>query len=151
MSFHWITEPIALYGAIAASTAAALHLFITGKIELHRQARRHETLVEELRQSIAGLEGRLAAVEADAQFEERSRAAVPGAMPAGVNVQKRSEALRMCRRGAAPEVIMGRLGLSRAETLLLSKVHRALADAPSPQLVGSSQERSSSREYSLEA
>ena len=152
MTLHWILEPLAMYAALAASSAAALYLFITAKADLRRQEVRHEGQVRDLRLSLDALQARLAGLEADAEFEARSRADVSAPALRGVNVQKRSEALRMCRRGASPEVIMSRLGISQAEAALLMKVHSVLADEPpAPQLAGSFQERSSSREYSFDA
>ena len=152
MTLHWILEPLAMYAALAASSAAALYLFITAKADLRRQEVRHEGQVRDLQQCLEAVQSRLTALEADAEFEARSRADVSAPALHGVNVQKRSEALRMCRRGASPEVIMSRLGISQAEAVLLMKVHSALADEPpAPQVAGSFQDRPGSREYSFDA
>ncbi|MCU1237491.1 MAG: hypothetical protein JWP63_5458 [Candidatus Solibacter sp.] len=51
-------------------------------------------------------------------------AAQVGAPKAGFNLSKRSQALRMHRRGEAPEQIAATLDLPRQEVELLLKVHR---------------------------
>jgi len=51
-------------------------------------------------------------------------AAQAGAPKAGFNLSKRSQALRMHRRGEAPEQIAATLELPRQEVELLLKVHR---------------------------
>lgn len=48
----------------------------------------------------------------------------------GMNLTKRTMALRMNRRGERPEQIAAALGLPRAEVELLLKLHRAAAGAP---------------------
>ena len=63
-----------------------------------------------------------------AQFQDVRREAVPAAPPAlprpGLNLSKRSQALRMHRRGEAPAEIASALGIPLQEVDLLLKVHR---------------------------
>lgn len=151
MNLNWINQPFAMYAAVAAGSAAALHLFLSSKVELRRQSLRHEDEVGKLRQSLGDLESRLAAIATEAERDARLQAAVVAPLPSGLNLSKRSEALRMCRRGADPQTIAGRLGLSRAEALLLGKVHQHLADVPAAQFSGLFQDRSRRLEYSREA
>jgi len=78
-----------------------------------------EAGVEALRQELNGL---------GAQLQEVRRDAVPAAIPAlprpGLNLSKRSQALRMHRRGDAPVEIASALGIPLQEVDLLVKVHR---------------------------
>jgi len=150
MNLNWITEPLALYGAIASISAAALHLFLSSKAELRRQALRHDAQAGDLHKSIVRLETRLAAMALEAEQEARSRAAASAPLPTRINIQKRSEALRLFRRGVRHETVAGKIGISRAEALLLQKVSLVLAADPVPQPGGSSHDRSSSLEYSPE-
>ncbi len=53
-----------------------------------------------------------------------SATALGGAPKPGLNLSKRSQALRMHRRGEPPEQIAAALGVSRQEIDLLLKVHR---------------------------
>jgi hypothetical protein len=58
-------------------------------------------------------------------LQSHPHAAAPvGAPKSGFNLSKRSQALRMHRRGEAPEQIAASLDLPRQEVELLLKVHR---------------------------
>lgn len=58
-------------------------------------------------------------------LQDHPHAAAPSGVPrAGFNLSKRSQALRMHRRGEAPEQIASALDLPRQEVELLLKVHR---------------------------
>jgi hypothetical protein len=129
MNLSWITQPLVMYGAIAAGAAAALHLFISGKADLRRMEVLHDRKIRALGESLAELQGRLASVEADAGQEARLQKALVTPLPSGLNRAKRSEALRMCSRGADVHRIAATLGLSRAEAVLLVKLHPHLTDA----------------------
>jgi hypothetical protein len=60
------------------------------------------------------------------ELRQHPAAAAPngGAPKPGLNLTKRSQALRMHRRGEAPEQIAATLAVSRQEVDLLLKVHR---------------------------
>ena len=74
----------------------------------------------ELRESVESLAGRVRELERT----PAPAAAVPGMPRAGLNLNKRSQALRMHRQGEAPERIASALELPRQEVELLLKVHR---------------------------
>ncbi len=151
MNWNWITQPLALYGVIAVAAATALHLFISAKADLRRQALRHASDSTEMRDALCRLQARMDALALEAERETRLRAAISTPLPRGINLHKRAEALRLCRRGADLPAIAARLGLSRAEARLLHQVHQTLACEPLVQPGGSLQERSNSLEYSFEA
>jgi hypothetical protein len=141
MNANWIMEPLAVYGAMAVIAAATLYTFLSGRAGVRRVIARSEQHARDLEKKVAGLEERIAALAAEAEQEARANAVAAAPLLRGINVQKRSEALRMCRRGADDELIASRLGLSRADALLLHKVHQALAgDSPEP-LPGPLEER----------
>jgi len=100
----------ALFRAGAACKAAA---------ELHEEAcRLAETRVAEV-------QSKLDALAAEVAYAFEQAATMPAALvkPA-MNLNKRSHALRLHRRGDPPEAIAAQLGLPVQEVDLLIKVHR---------------------------
>jgi len=126
-----LTLPIAvLHGlALLALAASVFALFRTkwlvGAAEEREDIRRAlcEAAVEELRKELAACLQELHGLE---------RAPVPPSMtdPArpSLNLSKRSQALRMHRKGDAPEQIAEALELPLQEVDLLIKVHRILVE-----------------------
>jgi len=130
---NWISHPLILYGLVALALGLTLLLFLAVKQEIRRVDRRFRAaekdwgvkkdsardvldalrkVVEELQSSIAETDKKVALLNP----------AVPVAR--GMNLNKRSEALRMARRGAQPEEISASLRLPRNEVILLLKIHR---------------------------
>ena len=124
MNFEWITSPLAIYGVLASGGAAALHLVVSTRMEMRRQQKRHLDDSQSLREALAALEGKMQL----ACSELKQNVLPPAAyIPfAGLNVHKRSEALRMYRRGSDSHTISTALGLPAAEVALLQKVHHIL-------------------------
>jgi hypothetical protein len=124
MNFDWITSPLAIYGVLASGGAAALHLVVSTRIEMRRQQKRHLADSQSLREALAALEGKMQQVCAELKQNVLPPAAyIPFA---GLNVHKRSEALRMYRRGSDSHTVSTALGLPAAEVALLQKVHHIL-------------------------
>lgn len=121
--------PVAL-GVVSALTLASLAMSLAalaGAARVLRAARenasagreRTEPALTALCASIEELQARLD------ELERRPAAAAVPAMPkAGLNLGKRSQALRMHRRGDAPDQIARALELPVTEVELLIKVHR---------------------------
>ena len=64
------------------------------------------------------------------QFQEEAQAPAGAvAVPSGFNLNKRSQILRLNRRGEAPEQIAAALGVPRQEVDLVLKVHRIVLDS----------------------
>lgn len=86
---------------------------------------RMETTREESESRAESLQQRLDAVAAQLRELERQPAVTlaPGLPKPGMNVMKRSQALRMHRRGERAEQIAAALELPRQEVELLLKVH----------------------------
>ncbi len=123
-----IILPVMSCAAVAAALSACVYLFLTLKrgmdSRLRDAAAERERLAEELqtlRARVSDLEGEVAA-----------SAAAKGSLqpPRGVNIAKRTQALRMVRRGEAPERIAAALAMSRREVQLLMKVQKLIAEAP---------------------
>lgn len=121
--------PVAL-GIVSALVLASLAVSLAalaGAARLLRAARenagagrdRAEPALASLRASIEELQTRLG------EFERKPLAAAVPAMPrAGLNLGKRSQVLRMNRRGDAPDQIARALEIPLTEVDLLIKVHR---------------------------
>lgn len=108
------------YAFQAAGAIVCLLVFLALKRELH-----------ELRSRITRLDFtlRLDAMN-DRLHEAEERASIPAApVPArrSVNLSRRSQVIRLSRRGEPVETIAATLGLPRREVELLLKVHRAAA------------------------
>lgn len=123
-----IILPVMGCAAVAAALSASVYLFFTLKRAMDAWRRdaavERDRLAEELRtlqSRVSDLEGELAA----------SAAAKGSLQPLrGVNITKRTQALRMVRRGETPERIAAALAMSRREVQLLMKVQKLIAEAP---------------------
>jgi len=124
--------PIAPYLFLAVGLSLFLYIFGLLKREIHhlrmrlgqreaqQDAAAHVLLVqvEEMRAELR-------------DAEERTAQLVPPAPPrSGLNLNMRTQVLRMFRHGEAQEHIASRLGLPRNEVALVLKVHKLAADGP---------------------
>ena len=78
-----------------------------------------EAALETARRSLEGIAAELHEVQ-----QQPQAAIVPFEPRSGLNLSKRSQALRMSRRGSAPDQIAEALGIPLQEVDLLLKVHR---------------------------
>jgi hypothetical protein len=124
MNLNWITSPLTIYAALCLGGMAFLYLAVTTRLESGMADARHKAECDALRKQVTELSAKLDELAA----ETKECVPVPAGIPmAGLNIQKRSEALRMYRRGSDPHTVGAALGLSHAEVVLLQKVHRVLA------------------------
>ena len=111
-----------------ALAAAAVTLFVGYRAHLllaeidtrarHARVQKEEE-IQPLRESLDALSAQVH------DLQRHPQTALPAGVPkAGFNLSKRSQALRMHRRGEAPEQIAASLELPRQEVDLLLKVHR---------------------------
>jgi len=133
VSWTWIVSPLTVYGALAAGLAACLVLFYSAKREMLRQ---QAIWTEERKELNARLESFRSSLEklrsAVREPEPLPALEVPGPCDAAVplnSVQqsKRSQALRMYRRGEPADRIAATLHMPRTEVDLLLKVQKAVA------------------------
>jgi hypothetical protein len=117
---------------VVAGMAACLWLFVLLKADLSRgnkRSRKHEealeTALNAVRVSLANLSKRLE------QTERQTGLLVPPPPTlSGFNLSKRSQAIRMSRRGETPGQIAAALELPQGEVDLLLKVHRIVVSLP---------------------
>jgi hypothetical protein len=118
---------IILGAAVLSLTGVALGVFavwhvraLAGSVEAGMAAVQDgsETRAESLRERLDALTAQVRELE-----RQPAVALTPGLPKPGMNVVKRSQALRMHRRGERPEQIAAALELPRQEVDLLLKVH----------------------------
>jgi hypothetical protein len=124
MNFDWIISPLTIYGVLASGGAAALYLVVSTRIEMRRHEKRHLAERHSLREAIAALDAKLEQMCVETKQNTLSPAAFTPFT--GLNVHKRTEALRMYRRGNDSHTISAALSMPQAEVVLLEKVHHLL-------------------------
>jgi hypothetical protein len=125
--------PLAPYLLLALAAMAGLFLFASLEREirhlksrLHRQTQGELVSQEELQIRLEGLNERLREAEERASIPVQAASIKPS-----LNLNKRTQALRMSRRGAPPTNIAAALSLPRKEVELLLKIERlTLTNAP---------------------
>ena len=123
MRLEWILNPALPYAMNAIALALCLYLFITLKGDLRASEAR-------LRKKLAALETELQSKmeSLDERWKELSQISnllVPPPPPrSGLNLNKRSQALQMSRRGETPPDIAAKLAIPQNEVELLVKVQR---------------------------
>ena len=121
-----LTLQLAPFLLLAGGIAICFSIFISLKKELHALTRE----VKEERREIANLEQRLSAHVNEIQtalrdVEESAGVLVPPTPPrSGFNLSKRSQAMRMSRRGENSTNIAVALSVPRKEVELLLKVQK---------------------------
>ena len=131
----WIFHPLVLGVLVAAITGAALYLLATVKVRARCGAAERErplhAEISELKRRMDELAARPHAPAACRQAGEGSdgESAPPGLpLRVGINLSRRSQALRMYRRGETPEQIAASLMVPTGEVRLLLKVHRLVME-----------------------
>ncbi|MBX7132208.1 MAG: DUF2802 domain-containing protein [Fimbriimonadaceae bacterium] len=129
VEMNWITDPITQYALMAISLMLCLTLFISLKREtsaLRRQLKEEHDLVstafDTFRSSLGSLQSSLSDHETALAGSAQPQATL------SMNLTKRSQALRMHRRGEKAEQIAATLQIPRSEVELLLKVHRSIVD-----------------------
>ena len=126
---HWIAmfQFLPIYALVVVSLGLCMYLFLSAKREIRRlQLRmkqqnvllqeaydRMEFAVEQLRGQFQELEGKTGEL------------VPPSPARSGMNLNKRTQAARMFRRGERPEQIAAALSLPQNEVALLLRVHQA--------------------------
>ena len=117
---------IVLLVLIAAAFALCGYLFITLKRDLHSLEKRRRTELDESRRRLDALGLELADLRKDIDaLPEPAQGVAP---QSALNLNRRTQALRMLRHGEASEQIATTLSLPRKEVELLVKVQRLLLD-----------------------
>jgi hypothetical protein len=131
MPLQWVLS--LFFAGVIATTglAACVCLFLSLKRETHEDVRRVQLVQEELASTLERVADRLDGVAAEIRgIEERAaRVTAPPLSISGFNLNKRTQALRMSRRGETPAQIAAALCLPGREVELLLKVQKLSASA----------------------
>ena len=124
-------HPLAEYVLLAAGLVLCTFLFITLKQDIQRIHKRYSERQQLLQHSIRELTAEIDAVKSVLKKVEEKAGALPQLHPPkpGMNVSRRTQVLRMYRRGERPEQIAAALSLAQNEVDLLLKVHQAVHPA----------------------
>ena len=126
---HWIAifQYLPIYALVAISLGLCMYLFCTAKREIRRLQLRMKQQNILLQEAYDRME--FAVEQLKKQFEELEGKAgemvPPSPAQSGMNLNKRTQAARMFRRGGRPEQIAAALSLPRNEVALLLKIHQA--------------------------
>ena len=119
MRLDWILSPIALYTFLALALCGCLMLFLSVKKEIARVRRSFAEGRDSAAASAAALAAELAALRQE--MESAETAPLTGQ---SLNLTRRTQALRMQRRGESPATIAAALRLPRNEIDLLLKMQK---------------------------
>ena len=129
MPLAWITSPVTLCVLAAVGLSLALYLWRTLKIEKRAGeppgppgAPREHAEIEELGRRLEEMDARWRKSESQAAPAESAAVTVRP----GMNLNRRSQALRLHRRGETPGEIARLLAMPVGEVHLLLKVHHLL-------------------------
>jgi hypothetical protein len=115
-------------GLLAAGLAAVLALFLSVKQEIHAQARKHRTRMDQMLQQLQDAQRLLLENGASEGTDGNQAAAFPYEVRrSGMNLSKRVQAERLMRRGEDVSHVAAALGVSRREIELLMRVQRLSA------------------------
>ena len=129
MSLQELVPPLLGFTLLAIGLALCTFLFITLKQDILRMHRFNKQQRELLEKTIRELGGQIDTVKQVLKKVEEKAGALPQLSPPrpGMNANRRSQVLRMYRRGERPEQIAAALSLPQNEVDLLLKVHRQTA------------------------
>jgi hypothetical protein len=121
VNLNWILSPLTIYGVILMALIATLVMFVTAKLEIQQA-------LNEARKARLSLDGALEEMSAgmgQLRSEMATTAVVAVSVPGpGLNLTRRTQALRMLRRGETPESIASALRTPRNEIELLVKLQQ---------------------------
>lgn len=117
---------------LAAGLGACVYLFVTFKQDLRRAERRWSSRLDAAQSEAESLRSELNETRERLHETEENAGLLVPPQPAlsGLNLGKRSQAIRMFRRGERPEQIAAVLRLPIREVDLLLKVHRIVLSGP---------------------
>lgn len=129
MRFDWILSPITQYAALGAGLIGAVSLWAMAQVELRGCQKKLEELGETTDSRIQALTDDLNTLRS------ASVAAAADPVPAttltqSLNLTRRTQVLRMHRRGEQLNSIAGALGIPSGEVELLLKLDKYLEEQP---------------------
>ena len=122
MHLDWILNPLTQYGMLAAGWIACVVLFLAVKVEVSEVRQGTQKSRDALAAQVQEVESALGHIrQSVTEIEER-----PVAVSPGLNLTRRTQALRMHHRGESVETIAAALSAPRNEIDLLLKLQSML-------------------------
>jgi len=125
MNLQWILNPAAQYGALALALVSCLSFFVILKREVHSVKVEARDAGESARSRLGDLARELQGLKDGIREIEVTSAPLPPGN--AINLTKRTQALRMHRRGETIPTIAAALKTPQNEIRLLLKVHQMLS------------------------
>ncbi len=124
----WLLSPLAIYAAIALGLGCCIFLFLVMNCGLTTAEKRLKSEIRLLEEALAEIRRKLAELEC-AGTDVACASAVPRA---SVNLAKRTQVIRMHRRGESAAAISAALELAPAEVELILKVQKIVLNGNGP-------------------
>jgi DNA-binding NarL/FixJ family response regulator len=126
MDMTWGSEPLANQILLGVVITLSLYLFFSLRLEIRKRDANSTAEIHEALTRLAALESRLEAMQTrpDLPAVPELVEATPATIRPGMNLNKRTQVLRMLRRGDSVEQIAIQLELPKSEVTLLMKVHQ---------------------------
>ena len=125
MNLDWILSPITSYAVIALALVACIACFLSIKREIYRLRRAADVAEQAVQRKIEVIESSVAGM-AEHQPTAAELVLRPPTLRRSLNLTRRTQALRMRRRGESIESIAAALATPRNEIELLLKVYEML-------------------------
>jgi len=125
--------PILPYLLMTGAFAVFMYLFFLLKKEIHSLRAALERQTGQARDAAAAATAEIEEMRAEFRAAEQRTAQLvpPPPIKSGLNLNRRTQVLRMFRHGEDGLEIARKLGLPRSEVALLIKVHKMAVDPPS--------------------
>ena len=123
MNLDWILSPVTCYAVVALALAACLASFVSTKAEIWRLRHAADVSQDTLKRQVEQMQSTVAAMTQERREPAVEAPARPISLRPGLNLTRRTQALRMRRRGESAESIAAALSAPRNEIELLLKIY----------------------------
>jgi hypothetical protein len=128
MTLNWIEAGIVLASVTTLTGLAILYRRVSAKSGVSVPGQQNLSEIAELRDLVLALQSKVEELVAAEGNRVASETLLPqSASQSAININKRSEALRMYNRGGDTDAVRVALGLPRADAMLLRKVQTMLS------------------------
>jgi hypothetical protein len=123
MNLDWILSPFTCYAVVALALVASIACFVSTKAEVYRLRRTANASQDVLKRKMEEMQSAVAAISQASSEPAVAAPARPLSLRPGLNLTRRTQALRMRRRGESAESIAAALSAPRNEIELLLKIY----------------------------
>jgi len=123
MNLDWILSPLACYAVVALALAACLASFMSTRAEVWRLRQTADASQDAIKRQVEEMQSQFTAIAQSRPEPVVEAPARPLSLRPGLNLTRRTQALRMRRRGESAESIAAALSAPRNEIELLLKIY----------------------------